>query len=335
MSYYGIDYGGTKLRIGQVNPDSGSLIELTTLDSAKIRDNASLFQAVRRHLPEHAQVGISAAGDIDEDRRIIRFSPNSMIDGEISLGADLQSAGYNVVILNDIRAATQGEAWFGAGNRNRAICVATYSTGFNCAFAREGLVSSRQAEVGHSLYPGGMSLKCGCGGLDHLENYVSGGGAAQMARRLLYGRSPTHRLYRMALAAYNERHNGSLSPEDLTSDPALQQEVLELLDAAMIYRAYRDNPVEQPQHNVREIQCRAIAVSLSLMIHFYNRLDRILLMGSQTKDWDILFEPAIAEVFDVGMMSSLPRPSISPTSFEETGVIGAVAYHLATRGRAS
>jgi len=326
--HIGIDYGGTQLRIAEVDPETGEMGELIKLDSQQLTSNAILSDAVRAHIPAGARVGISAAGVIDGARACIVQAPNSAITGEITLGSDLRAAGHEVVMINDIRAATQGEAWFGPGNRDKAIAVATYSTGFNCAFAKTGRVSSRQTEVGHALYHGGMSLPCGCGGLDHLESYVSGGGAAALAHRLLTGRSSDNVLLRLALARCNQQRRQTWQVENLAQE-AVRHEVLNFIDAALVYQAYRQDPFGQPQHQIRDIQCRAIAVSLSQMIHYYNPLDRIILMGSQTKDWDILFKPAIAEVFDGGMMPSLKHPEIIKVCLPEPGVQGAVAALLA------
>ncbi|MDA3961918.1 MAG: ROK family protein [Planctomycetota bacterium] len=329
--YYGIDYGGTQLRLAEVDPETGALGNEHRLASAQFSDNASLTAAVSELLPAGAKVGISAAGDVDEQGLVIRYSPNATIDGPITLGADLAAAGHEVAVLNDIAAATQGEAWYGAKGsyRNKAIAVATYSTGFNWAFAENGVVSSRRSEVGHSLYGLQLGLRCGCGGIDHLESYVSGSGAAAMARLLVEPRPIEHRLWQRALDLHEKATGLRPDTAALAADGNLRDAVLGNLGAVDVYAAVRAAPFEQPQQRIREEQCRAIASSLSLMVGLYNPLDAIILMGSQTKDWDLLFEPAINEAFSVGIMPGLQHPEIKSADLAEPGVQGAVAWLLA------
>ncbi len=63
----------------------------------------------------------------------------------------------------------------------------------------------------------------------------------------------------------------------------------------------------------------------------YNPVDILVLMGSQTQDWEALFAPAIqAYMADRGRLQlhSLGKPKIERAQIKEIGVVGAVAYLL-------
>lgn len=320
---WGIDYGGTRLRIGRVDPVSGAVDRLTTLDSSAFTDNAALSAAVVTLLPPGCAVGISAAGVVDEQSLMILVSPNSPIRGRITLAADVAAAGHRCVLLNDIRAAAQGEASYG-GHPAGSIAVATYSTGYNCAVAVDGRVSCRQPEAGHCFWqPLQLSARCNCNGASHLETYVSGGGAARMARDWLVGQAAwEHPILALAMAD----RLPELDPAALCDDASLRDQALAAIGAEHVYRAFRANPTASPQREIREEQVAAIAGSLSILFGFCGPLQHIACMGSQTRDWDILFEPAIARFHAEGFLPALQAPSVARTALPEIGVQGAVAY---------
>ncbi len=303
----GIDYGGTQTRIAEVDPVSGELGELVRLPSPELDTNAKLTAAILAHIPEGAEIGISAAGAIDEDALVIDYAPNTPIEGPTTFGAELAARGHRVRMLNDMRAAAQAEARYGVGRDGGAVAVATYSTGYNCALAIDGKVQPFAPEAGHFIYRGELPLTCGCGAEHHLEPYVSGSGAAWLAQRW-FREHPAITDHPILVAA------GSV----------------ESIKAYHVYRAYREDPTAEPQRSIREEQVRAIATSITMVYALYNPLDHLVLMGSQTKDWDLLFAPAIAATA-AERYPGHRIPTIARTQLPEIGVQGAVAYLVATR----
>ena len=302
-TYIGIDYGGTQTRLAPVDPDSGAIGDLVSLPSQDFATNAELLEAISAHIPVGAAVGISAAGVVDEVRLVIDYAPNAPISGPITFAAELAGRGHRVTICNDMRAAAQGEASFGYGRDGGSIAVATYSTGFNCAVAQNGRLLPLAPEAGHFIYRGGVPVTCGCGCEDHLEPYVSGTGAALMAQRW-FAEHPDdeHPIVRAAGG-------------------------VERITAAEVYVAYRGAPDQEPQCHIRDEQVRAIATSLTAIYSLYHPLSWLVLMGSQTKDWDVLFAPAIA-MTRAHRYPGHHLPEIVPSRLPAIGLQGAVAYLL-------
>ncbi|MBN1792270.1 ROK family protein [Candidatus Woesearchaeota archaeon] len=330
-NYFGVDFGGTNLRVGEVNPKTGALeSDVFSMPMADIRSNHHLASILTSMLPAGSKVGISAAGNVDEKNLLILESPNSPIKGVIDFAKELSMADCDVVLTNDMRAAVQAEARFGQGRRQDNVLVATYSSGYNCAVARNG-VNASSAEFGHQTYrPEGMF--CGCGGQGHLEPYVSGNGAASMAQQyLLMTRLWDHEIIDEALMDLNagreeeQRINAPVSPEECPG-------VICSITSKHVYKAFRKDPNGEPQKTIRETQAQAIAHSFGMMNSAFSPLDVIVCMGSQTKDWDLLFKPAIRR-YERGdlQMPSLNKPDILKTNLPEIGVQGAVAYFLSQR----
>ena len=315
---FGVDFGGSNLRIAMVDADSGELLEepyARALDG--VLANGQLSELVMRRIPSGSRVGICAAGNVDEKRLVVLESPNSLVKGEITFGRELAERGCIVSMTNDVKAAALAAARFGEGRGSENVLLATYSSGFNCAVVRAGLLAT-SAEFGHMPYPREPALACGCGGRGHIEAYVSGNGAAAMAREF-FKAHPTSK-HPILDAALAEREKA------VKRRPA-KNEVAKLIRSKHVYAAYRADPKQEPQKSIRELQVRAIADSLGMMNSAYHPLDVMLLMGGQTKDWPILFEPAI-ELYhkETLQLPSLPKPPVLRVEMREIGVRGAVAY---------
>jgi len=313
--FIGVDYGGTNLRVYEVDPRRGILPEIegkksNDIKSGNLTTNKDLTGRILGRIEDivskkdNVYIGCSAAGDVDEERLVIKASPNVPINGEITFARDLRDKGYEfITITNDMRAAGAGTTRFGAGKGFDNVLVATYSTGYNCAKVINGEVVT-QAEFGHQHYvPKNRNLedlKCGCGGKGHLESYVSGGGAVAMLKRLV-------------------------------NNAGLSKTFVEDNNARDIYEWFRQDPRAEPQKSVRDEQVNAIAESFGRMIGAYNPLDIIVCMGSQTKDWDLLFDPAISLYLGNKRDCHLPSiesPQIVKKRLRKLGVVGGVAYFL-------
>jgi predicted NBD/HSP70 family sugar kinase len=224
-----------------------------------------------------------------------------------------------------MNAAVQAVARYGQGKGYNNVLLATYSSGFNCALTRGGS-NATVAEFGHMIYKQDGDLYCGCGGKGHLETYVSGNGAAAMAKQYLgIGHLTNHPILDLSLADGPVRRTADLN------DPAIYAQVLGGISAKHVYQAYTHDPNGQPQKDIRETQIKAIADSFGKMNSAYHPIDILVLMGSQTIDWEVLFDPAI-RLFreDRGRLQipSFSKPPIVKASVEEIGIVGAVAFFL-------
>ncbi|MCK5040296.1 MAG: ROK family protein [Candidatus Aenigmarchaeota archaeon] len=331
---YGVDFGGTNLRIAEVNPITGALIKsVFSVPVTSVKTNDELTHLVLSQLKGAKHIGISASGNIDEKNLIIRNSPNSHIKGNITFGKTLRQKGFDVVMCNDIKAAVQGVARFGEGKNYNNVLVATYSSGYNCAVCRDKK-NTTTAEFGHTIYKPNSDLFCGCGGIGHLEIFVSGNGAASMAKQyFLITKQRNHSMIKFSLRDYNEK-NSTKYTQDALKNPDLFAVVVSNITSRHVYGAYASDPKQEPQRNIREVQVRAIADSFGKMNSAFNPLDIMVLMGGQTKDKKILFDPAIRLYNDsVGayQLHTLNKPKIVITKLEEVSLVGAVGYFLNQR----
>ncbi|MBU3913746.1 MAG: ROK family protein [Nanoarchaeota archaeon] len=338
---YGIDFGGTNLRIGKVNPETGSLLgKIMSFPVKNFSSNNDLNSAILQAIEENARVGISAAGDVDEDRLVIKFSPNSRIKGKINFGAVLKENGRDVVMTNDMKAAVQAVARFEEAVRKGKslynVAVATYSSGFNAAVARKG-INATQAELGHIKYKPDSELFCGCGQRGHLEIFVSGNGAASMAKQyFLMTHEINHPIIISALGDYNEKARKNKKEtyklEQLCEEDAYNRIILEI-SAAHVYRAYKENPNQNPQKDIRKTQTSAISHSFGVINSAFNPIDVLVCMGGLTEQEE-LFNNAINDYMSGESGSQLPSlniPRVCITSLPAIGVQGAAAYYLSRR----
>lgn len=333
---YGIDLGGTNVSIGKVDPKTGEIIgnlKIKSVDSVK--SNQDLTELVSSELDEEKEIAICAAGDVDEEKLIIRHSPNIDIDGEVTLAKDLKERGYQVTLTNDMKAAVQSIAHYGKGNGYKNVCVATYSSGFNCAVARDKR-NVTEAEMGHMVYRSSSSLFCGCGQPGHLEPFVSGNGASAMAKQYFIINSITeHPIIRYVLPDYNERYNKNYELEDL-KEKQVYHHLVSKISAKHVYRAYKNFPKQEPQKRIHKTQVNAIADSFGKIVSAFNPLDIIVCIGGQTKDKDVLFNPAIEKYRKDGkQLDSLNKPKIVIDQRPEIGVQGAVGYLIQKRENGS
>ena len=202
----GIDIGGTKVAAGVVD-EQGHILERrqepTPSHSPQAVEEAILrlvAQLRGRHRVE--SVGIGAAGWVDNEQAVVRFSPHlawrsEPIKERLSARIDLP-----LIVDNDANAAAWAEYRFGAGRGSSVMVCITLGTGIG-----GGLVLNRQlfrgtygmaGEWGHMMVvPGGHWCECGNRGC--WEQYASGNALVREARALARTHSPTaHRLLEIA-----------------------------------------------------------------------------------------------------------------------------------------
>jgi glucokinase len=187
--YIGCDLGGTNMRAGIVDTETGqvtNLISVPTLardgqDSVMHR-MADLFLKVIEtsslKISDIGGVGIGAPGMIDIEKGETVFLPNLHGTWKNAPLATkiLEYTGLSTYLLNDVRAITFGEWKFGAGRGASTMAVFAIGTGIG-----GGMVINNQlhlgiggsaGELGHTMidYNG---PQCGCGNHGCLEMYAS------------------------------------------------------------------------------------------------------------------------------------------------------------------
>lgn len=182
--YFGVDVGGTVIKIGLVDR-SANVIEkasfLTKHYSSKRKIITQLSRAVmditksvgRRPI---GGLGVGMPGLVDFDSGIVHNLTNMKGWKEVKLSKILkEKTGLPVLVDNDVNAITQGEFIFGAGKgAENMICIAL-GTGIG-----GGIIINRRlyrgssfsaGEIGHFSIDKNGPL-CNCGSYGCLERYI-------------------------------------------------------------------------------------------------------------------------------------------------------------------
>lgn len=197
MVSVGIDIGGTKVAAGLVTPDGHILRRLqrpTPSHSPEAVEDA-IVDAVAELQLHHAvdSVGIGAAGWVDTDQAVVRFSPHLAWRNEPLKHRLQRRISLPVLVDNDANAAAWAEFRFGSGRGSRVMVCITLGTGIGGAVVLNGrLFRGRYGmagEFGHmTVVPDGHW--CPCGNRGCWEQYASGNALVRDARALMAEDSP-------------------------------------------------------------------------------------------------------------------------------------------------
>jgi glucokinase len=220
MSYIlGLDFGGTKLAAGLVEPSSGAVAASARCSTPAGGAEASLAamlglahellrsQEPGVRSPEHlvtrspahpltrsplhplTGVGVSFGGPIEADGRTVRRSMHIPGWESFALADQLeQEFGVPALVANDADAAALAEQRFGAGHGVRHLLYLTVSTGIGGGVIVDGRLHRGEhawaGEIGHMplVYDG---PPCPCGRHGCLESLASGLSIARAARERL------------------------------------------------------------------------------------------------------------------------------------------------------
>lgn len=197
MLSIGVDIGGTKVAAGVVDERGTILSRLiipTPSHSAPDVEDA-ICRVVSELSARHTvgAVGIGAAGWVDTDQAVVRFSPHLAWRNEPLKERLSARLAVPVLVDNDANAAAWAEFRFGAGQDARVMVMVTLGTGIGGALVINGsLFRGRYGmagEFGHmAVVPDGHW--CPCGNRGCWEQYASGNSLVRDAVALLETGSP-------------------------------------------------------------------------------------------------------------------------------------------------
>jgi glucokinase len=200
----GVDVGGTKILAGVVGRDGTVLTHRehpTPVDSeAEFLDG--LEAVVRELLDENvAAIGFGIPSQIDQRAGIALGSVNVPLVGVPFRDVMRERLGLPVGIDNDANAAAIAEWKVGAGRGASDLIMLTLGTGVGGGLILGGRPYRGSigagAELGHMVIVHD-GLPCRCGGHGHVESYVSGKAADELAREAFGPAADAHRLVRLA-----------------------------------------------------------------------------------------------------------------------------------------
>ncbi len=200
----GVDVGGTKILAGLVGRDgtvAGHREHPTPTESeAALLD--ALEGAVRELLDDRVvAVGVGVPSRIDQRAGVALGSVNIPLTG-VPLREEMRRRlGLPVGIDNDANAAEIAEWHAGAGRGVSDLVMLTLGTGVGGGLVLGGRPYRGSigagGEVGHMVIVHD-GAPCSCGGRGHLESYVSGKAADEVAREAFGPAADAHRLVRLA-----------------------------------------------------------------------------------------------------------------------------------------
>ena len=196
-TYLGLDLGGTKLLIGEVDR-YGNILRYKHYDSGFFNQRAA-FTIIQNSLDDYiASVGWVGEKPLSMGVGLIgRVDPNSgvwlQIDPHrtetIALAQELsQRYGMPCRIDNDVKSATRAERVWGVGQFSKNFVYINVGTGI----AVGTVVNGRQirgshfnaGEAGHMRVGVNVGIRCACGRTDCVETITSGSGIDSCARFL-------------------------------------------------------------------------------------------------------------------------------------------------------
>ncbi len=186
-SFVGIDLGGTNLRAGIVDVQSGTVSNLQTIptlareghDVVMERMAGLVNSVVAAGNVEIGGIGIGVPGVLNLEQGTVVFLPNLPDRWEnVPLSATIASrVCCPVHLLNDVRAITYGEWKFGAGRGVDTMACFAIGTGIGGGLVINGQlhlgIGGTAGELGHQTIDFNGPT-CGCGNRGCLEAFASG-----------------------------------------------------------------------------------------------------------------------------------------------------------------
>lgn len=200
----GVDVGGTKILAGLVARDGTVHAHREHATPLESEDDLldGLERAVRELMDDSVGgVGFGVPSRIDQRTGIAIGSVNIPLAGVPLRDVMRERLGVPVALDNDGNAAAIAEWQAGAGRGTSDMVMITLGTGVGGGLILGGKPYRGSigagAEVGHTvlIHDG---IECVCGGRGHLEAYVSGKAADELARETFGPAADAHRLVRLA-----------------------------------------------------------------------------------------------------------------------------------------
>ena len=194
-TYIGMDLGGTKLLLGELDQNGTILREKSVPSGALSQQEAlalmrrSLATFLAQPVGSPAAVGIGLVGRVDS-----RSGTWFEIDRERTEPTPLcrlitESCALPCFADNDVRSAARAELLFGEGRRSRDFVYLNVGTGIAAGIVIGGRLlrgaHCNAGELGHSSSGLVLGIPCVCGRTDCVEAIASGLGLDRCARLLL------------------------------------------------------------------------------------------------------------------------------------------------------
>lgn len=195
-TYLGLDFGGTKLLIGEMDEEghirnrkrytTGCVSQEQGVE--KILTSLKDYRETVGFVGEVQAAGVGIVG-VSNYKTGEWISMNHIVKGPAVPLAEMisEELGLPVVLDNDVRSATMAEWKIGRGRHSDNFIYINVGTGLAAGFVVNGVLirgaNNNSGEVGHSVVNIWDEQICFCGRKGCAENMVSGSGFARQAIR--------------------------------------------------------------------------------------------------------------------------------------------------------
>jgi glucokinase len=181
---FGMDFGGTNIKVGVFDNDSKPLIFVEKKliefsEAGNLLDNLITYSKSVIGNIKIESGGLAIKGLVNKKNGVLE---NDIGAGQMLAGINLKKAfsdilGFPFVVENDARAYAWGEYKFGAGIGSKAMVCMTLGTGYGCSLVVDGKPYYGADSLG-GLLGGHISIdrngpECSCGNKGCLELYCS------------------------------------------------------------------------------------------------------------------------------------------------------------------
>ena len=313
----GIDIGGTNITVALVT-EKGKIVRKirfpTRVEEGKIKTIRRIVKALDEIMKELKSnsiqgIGIGAAGDIDQERGIVRFSPNLFWRNVPLVRLIKKKFNLRVVLDNDANAAAWGTYILETKRKAKNLLCITLGTGVGGGLILNGRIyhgaSGSAGEIGHiTLNPQGE--RCRCGNYGCLETYV---GSAYIVKK-----------------AVKEIRKGERSLIKKLAGGNLQSITSQTIQAAALKG---DKLARRIWREAGEY----LGIALSGVINLLNP-EVIVFGGGVAKAEELIFQPMKKEIRKRTFRVPFEKVKFTHTKFgADLGVIGAALLTLQGRNR--
>lgn len=303
--YLGADLGGTEVKLAVVD-ECGKIIEHNgfpnSYNSSPENVVKEIISRARRmkNFDNLSGTGVGVAGDIDQGKGVVRFSPNMVQWTNIPLKKMLGSSlPVPIMVDNDANAAAWGAFWLDAKAKVKNLVCVTLGTGVGGGLIFDGKLyrgaTGTAGEIGHIPFePNGP--ECNCGSFGCIERYVGAQYLSQQARAMLKKskRSVIHKLV-----------NGNL---DLIT-PQILTQAAEMKDSMAL--------------NMWKLTGERLGIVLAGVINLLNP-EMIVLAGGVSKAGNLLLDPIRSTVKKRAFKKPASACKIIISQYtQKLGVVGA------------
>lgn len=238
MKYiYGVDLGGTTVKMGLFDGEGKELLEKWEIPTRKEESGAYILPDIAKAIQDKNEekkisvedivgIGMGVPGPITEDGRVLKCA--NLGWGIFSVSEELgrMTGVSRICVGNDANVAALGEQWRGGGRGFESIVMVTLGTGVGGGIILHGQIltgsNGAAGEIGHITVNPKETRVCGCGKKGCLEQYSSATGITRMSKEALENSTVDSELRR-----YDHPITGLELFQAYKNDDALAKEIVD------------------------------------------------------------------------------------------------------------